>query len=341
MKVLVLAGGLSPERDVSLSSGTQVCNALRRIGHDALLLDLFFGMEALPSDIDAAFADKSLLPPYKIGFSNPDLKTVRASRADSGYGMIGKGVIELCRAADVVFMALHGEPGECGMVQAMFDMMEIRYTGAGYFGSALAMDKAVSKELFIRAGIPTPESVVLRKGQSAHYSFPSIVKPCSNGSSIGVRKAFSQQQLDQAVEEAFRYEDTILIERFHQGREFTCGVLGREVLPPAEVIPKGDFYDYTHKYQSGLITEICPAQISEEMNRRLCALSMRVFDTLCLSGYARMDFIYDGADDEFYCLEANTLPGLTPTSHFPQMAKAVGMPYEELCMKIIDLALSK
>lgn len=341
MKVLVLAGGLSPERDVSLSTGTQVCNALRRIGHEALLLDLFYGLDPLPLDIDAAFSDKTQLPPYAIALSNPDLAAVRASRPDSGLGTIGKGVIELCRAADIVFLALHGEPGECGMVQAMFDMMEIPYTGAGYFGSALAMDKAVSKELFVRAGIPTPDCVVLRKGQRAAYSFPSIVKPCSNGSSIGVKKAFSQAQLDEAVDEAFRYEDVILVERFHQGREFTCGVLGREVLPPAEVIPKGDFYDYAHKYQNGLITEICPARISEEMRSSLCELSLRVFDALCLSGYARMDFIYDESDGKFYCLEANTLPGLTPTSHLPQMAKAVGMSYEALCMKIIDLALAK
>lgn len=341
MKVLVLAGGLSPERDVSLSTGTQVCNALRRIGHQALLLDLFYGIDPLPADINAAFSDKSQLPPYIIGHSNPDLKAVRASRPDSGYGAIGKGVIELCRAADIVFLALHGEPGECGMVQAMFDMMEIRYTGAGYFASALAMDKAVSKELFIRAGIPTPEYALLRKGAGIDYSFPCIVKPCSNGSSIGVKKAFSQAELDEAVTEAFRYEDTILVERFHAGREFTCGVLGREILPPAEVIPKGDFYDYEHKYQSGLITEICPAKISENMCARLRELSIRAFDALCLSGYARMDFIYDESVGDFYCLEANTLPGLTPTSHLPQMAKAVGMEYEALCMKIIDLALSK
>ncbi len=341
MKIVVLAGGLSPERDVSLSTGTQVCNALRRLGEQAVLVDLFFGVDPLPTDIEALFDEKGELPPRPVGVTNPDLAAIRAMRKDSGLGGIGKGVIELCKAADIVFLALHGEPGENGMLQAMFDMMEIRYTGAGYFGSALAMDKAVSKELFLRGGVPTPDGKVFHRGESVSFSFPCIVKPCSNGSSIGVKKAFTPEELSAAAEEAFRHESTILVEHYHAGREFTCGILGGEALPPAEVIPKGDFYDYAHKYQDGLITEICPAQISEEMTNELCALSKRVFELLRLSVYARMDFIYDETDKRFYCLEANTLPGLTPTSHFPQMAAAVGMPYEALCKKIIELSLEK
>lgn len=339
MKIVVLAGGLSPERDVSLTTGTQVCNALRRAGQQAILLDLFFGAD-LPARIEDAFLVTGELPARPVGEKAPDLSAVRAQRKDSGLGSIGKGVIELCRAADMVFMAMHGEPGENGMLQAMFDMMEIPYTGAGYLGSALAMDKGVTKELFWRNGIVTPPGKLFRQGDVIDFPLPCIVKPCSSGSSIGVTKAFSQDQLKAALQTAFQEDDTILIEAFIPGREFTCGVLGDAVLPPAEVIPKGDFYDYTHKYQDGLITEICPAQIPEALTRRLEAVSLQVFRTLRLSVYARMDFIY-GEDGELYCLEANTLPGLTPTSHLPAMARAAGMSYEALCMKIIELSLAK
>ena len=339
MKIVVLAGGLSAERDVSLSTGTMVCNALRASGQDAVLVDLFFGLPEMPADVDGYFADKTPIAPYSVKSAAPDLAEIRASRTVDGLGGIGPNVIELCRAADIVFMAMHGEPGENGMIQAMFDMMEIKYTGAGYFGSALAMDKGVTKQLFLNHGIPTPEGRIFKKGQKVDFPLPCIVKPCSGGSSIGVRKAFTQEELETAVEEAFRCEDQILIEKVIKGREFTCGVLGDIALPPAEVIPKGDFYDYTHKYQDGLITEICPAQISDELTAEIQRLSREAFACLKLDVYARMDYLYDG--EGLYCLEANTLPGMTPTSHLPQEAKAMGISYEDLCMRIIDLSMKK
>lgn len=339
MKIVVLAGGLSPERDVSISTGTMVCNALRACGQDAVLVDLFYGLAEMPEDVQAYFADKTPLEPYSVKNTAPDLKAIRASRKTEGLGGIGPNVIELCRRADMVFMAMHGEPGENGMIQAMFDMMEIKYTGAGYFGSALAMDKGVTKQLFMNHGIPTPEGKIFHKGEKVEFPLPCIVKPCSGGSSIGVKKAFTEDELEEAVSEAFRCEDEILIERVIKGREFTCGVLSEGPLPPAEVIPKGDFYDYAHKYQSGLITEICPAQISPELTAEIQHLSMEAFRCLKLDVYARMDYLYDG--EKLYCLEANTLPGMTPTSHLPQEAKAAGISYEELCMKIIELSMKK
>lgn len=339
MKIVVLAGGLSPERDVSISTGTMVCNALRSCGQDAVLIDLFYGLEKMPEDIQAYFADKTPLEPYSVKCAAPDLAAIRASGPAGGLGGIGPNVIELCRAADIVFMAMHGEPGENGMIQAMFDMMEIKYTGAGYFGSALAMDKGVTKQLFINHGIPTPEGRIFHKGEKVDFPLPCIVKPCSGGSSIGVKKAFTAHELEEAVKDAFACEDEILIERVINGREFTCGVLSDGALPPAEVIPKGDFYDYAHKYQSGLITEICPAQISDELTAEIQRLSMEAFKCLKLDVYARMDYLYDG--ERLYCLEANTLPGMTPTSHLPQEAKAAGIGYEELCMRIIELSMRK
>lgn len=343
MNILVLAGGLSPERDVSLSTGTQVCNALRRAGERAFLADLFYGVETLPADPRSLFASAPQLPPRPVGRKAPDLAAVRAARGESGLGGIGKGILELARAADIVFLALHGEPGENGMIQAMFDMMGVRYTGAPYMGSALAMDKGVSKSLFLEAGIPTPEGRVFRRGEAlgADIPFPCIVKPCSGGSSIGVTKAANPAQLEAAAREAFLQEDRILVERFHAGREFTCGVLGGAPLPCAEVIPLGGFYDYTHKYQDGLIREICPAPIGAALEAELRELTLAIFHALQLRVYARMDFIYDEAEKKLYALEANTLPGLTPTSHFPQMAAAAGMGYEALCLKIIELSLQK
>ena len=279
MKILVLAGGLSPEREVSLSTGTMVCNALREKGQDAILVDLFYGVEELPGDIESFFA-------------------------------------------------------------AMLDMLDIKYTGAGYRGSAVAMDKALTKHILVSRGINTAEGIMLKRGEPLpDVPLPCIVKPCSGGSSIGVRRVLDRADVLPAVEEAFKYEDDILIESFVNGREITCGVLGDTALPPAEVIPKGGFYDYAHKYQSGLITEICPAELPAEVTAEVQDISLRVFRALGLEVYARMDFIYDGRD--FYCLEANTLPGMTPTSHLPQEAKAMGISYPELCMRIIELSLEK
>lgn len=332
-----MAGGLSPEREVSLSTGTMVCNALREKGQDAILVDLFYGVEELPGDMESFFADKTPLPPYVIESAVPDLSRLREESRNRPYGTIGKNVIELCKVADIVFMALHGEPGENGMVQAMLD---IKYTGAGYRGSAVAMDKALTKHILVSRGINTAEGIMLKRGEPLpDVPLPCIVKPCSGGSSIGVRRVLDRADVLPAVEEAFKYEDDILIESFVNGREITCGVLGDTALPPAEVIPKGGFYDYAHKYQSGLITEICPAELPAEVTAEVQDISLRVFRALGLEVYARMDFIYDGRD--FYCLEANTLPGMTPTSHLPQEAKAMGISYPELCMRIIELSLEK
>lgn len=340
MKILVLAGGLSLERDVSLSTGTMVCNALREKGQDAILVDLFYGAEELPEDMEGFFSDKTPLPPYTIESAVPELSRLKKESLGRPYGAIGKNVIELCKAADMVFMALHGEPGENGMVQAMLDMLSIKYTGAGYRGSAVAMDKALTKHILMGRGIKTAEGVILKKGDPLpDVPLPCIVKPCSGGSSIGVRKVFDRADVLPAVEAAFEYEDDVLIERFVLGREITCGVLGDTALPPAEVIPKGDFYDYAHKYQSGLITEVCPAELPAEVTAEIQDISLQVFRALGLEVYARMDFIYDGRD--FYCLEANTLPGMTPTSHLPKEAKAMGISYPELCMRIIELSLEK
>lgn len=344
MNIVVLAGGLSTERDVSLASGTLICNALRRSGHSAILVDLFFGVEDVPENLADAFAVSGQLTPYKVPPEAPDLDKVRAMRGDSGYGEIGKNVLELCRAADIVFLGLHGETGENGRLQAVFDVMGIRYTGTGYLGSALAMYKSMSKQVFENNGINMARGRVYSKAESEaiarDFSLPVIVKPISGGSSIGVRKAETPEELRLAIDGALKYEDEILVEEFIEGREFSCGILGDTALPIVEIIPNEGFYDYEHKYQAGITKEVCPAELDEETTGKIQQIALQAHNALGLNVYSRVDFIL-GRDGGIYCLEANTLPGMTPTSLIPQEAKAVGISYDDLCEKIIMLSLKK
>ncbi len=339
MNILVLCGGLSTEREVSLITGAKVQNALIEKGHHALLADLFLGREL---DCSPAEAFAGATEPERIGKISetvPDLKAIKAGRKD-GMGIFGKNIIELCRAADVVFMALHGGDGENGRLQAALDLLDVRYTGSGYLGSAIAMNKGLTKQAFIRDGILTPKGVHLKKGMScpADMKLPLVIKPCSGGSSIGVYIANTKEEFESGVASAFEYEDEILIEEYIKGREFSCGVLGGKALAPIEIIPKEGWYDYKNKYQPGLTVEVCPADIDEATDARMRSAAVAAFKSLRLSGYARMDFILTEGG-EAYCLEANTLPGMTPTSLIPQEAAAEGIGYAELCERIIALAL--
>ena len=220
----------------------------------------------------------------------------------------------------------------------------IKYTGTGYSGSLLAMDKSLTKKLLINTDIPTAEAINFNVNSSniarvsSEIGFPCVVKPCSCGSSAGVSIANNEIELQEAINLAGKYENEFIIEKYIKGREFSVGVLEGKYLPPIEIIPKMGFYDYKNKYQAGLTTEICPADLSVEETRILGNLALKVHSTLRLRSYSRMDFIYDGK--EFFCLEANTLPGMTPTSLVPQEAKAAGISYEDLCNKIIELALN-
>lgn len=341
MNIVVIAGGLSTEREVSLSSGSKVCAALKRNGHNAVLIDAFFGKE-VSGDIKDIFtnADDN---DFKVSLEEPDLAKIRAMREDSGFGTLGKNVIKACKAADIVYIGLHGENGENGKMQAFFDVLEIKYTGSGYLGSAIAMHKGMAKDLLMQKGVKMPKGKVFVKGGDADISdfdMPVIVKPCSGGSSIGLTVANTKEETIKAIDLAFEYEDEILVEEFIKGREFSVGILGDTVLPPIEIIPKGGVYDYAHKYQAGWTEEICPADITEEECSLMQKAAKKVFDLLDLKVYSRIDFILT-EDGKAYCLEANTLPGMTPTSLLPQEAAAIGISYDELCEKIIELSLKK
>lgn len=341
MKVVVLAGGISTERDVSLISGKMIYQAMKRLGHQAVLLDVFLGMER--DDIDHIFeSDEDFSAGIEaIHEINPDISAVKALRKDGGKCYFGPNVIKICQMADVVFLGLHGADGEGGKVQAAFDLLGIRYTGTDFVSGVLAMDKCLAKELFLQNGIPTPAGFRLKKGQEPgegqQPKFPCVVKVSSGGSSIGVSIVQKEEEYQAALDDAFLYGDEVVVEEYIKGRELTCCVLDGKALPIVEIAPKEGFYDYKNKYQAGSTIEICPAPIGEENTRKIQKISERVFDALRLHKYARMDFMMDEAGNA-YCLEANTLPGMTPTSLIPQEAAAVGISYDELCQKILDMA---
>lgn len=348
MKIVVLAGGLSTERDVSLASGAGICRTLRERGHKVFLLDVYLGF---PYDIDKlddvfSLPNAGLEIAEGIKTTEPDLAAVKASREDQSDCFVGPNVIEICRLADIVFMGLHGDVGENGKLQATFDILGIRYTGPNYLGSALAMDKGIAKQIFHATGVPTPRGTALKKSQrntplaELGLRLPVVVKPCSGGSSIGVYIVNTEQEYADAIEKSFTYEDEVVIEPYIKGREFACGIIDGKALPVIEIIPKSGFFDYSNKYQAGATEEICPAQIPDEVAERMQRATELAFKALKLDIYSRADFLWDENND-IYCLEMNTLPGMTSTSLLPQEAAAAGIPYGELCELIIQKSLER
>ena len=341
MKIAVLCGGLSNERDVSITSGSCVARALRERGHKVVLVDLFLGYSGEYSDANELFETEQADLRYSVSEQAPDLKKLLA---ESNGIRIGANVIDICKAADICYLALHGEEGENGKLQATLDMYGIKYTGSGYIGSALAMNKELSKIQFRANGIPTPPGIILEDGANKPYEevgFPCVVKPCSGGSSVGTSVVYSSEEYEAAVDLAFKYESHVLVEKFVKGRELTVGIMDGKAMPVIEIIPKSGFYDYKNKYQAGLTEEICPAPLSAEDTARVKRLGEKVMQALMVDVYCRVDFLMDETDGELYCLEANTLPGMTPTSLIPQMAAEQGMSFGEVCEKIIAVSMEK
>lgn len=348
MKIVVLAGGLSTERDVSFKTGEMVTKALRENGHQVILLDVFMGYSDKEEDLTGIFdrAEAVSVKVAAIPETAPDLEKVKAQRKDQSDNFFGPNVIELCRMADIVFMALHGENGENGKIQAAFDLFGIRYTGTGYLGSALAMNKGMAKQLFRENGIPTPRGTSLKRGEDAAkieacgIHFPCVVKPCSGGSSIGVSIVHDKAEYEQALKEAFRWENELVIEEYVKGREFSVGVIDFQALPIIEIAPVEGFYDYKNKYKAGSTVETCPAELSEQITKEMQGYAEKVAEVLGLNTYSRTDFLLD-AEDHIFCLEANTLPGMTPTSLLPQEAKVTGVDFNQLCEKLIESSMRK
>lgn len=348
MNIVVLAGGLSTERDVSFKTGSMVSAALKENGHKVILLDVFMGYSDREENLDGIFdrAEEISVKVSDIPEVAPDLAKVKASRKDQSDCFFGPNVIRMCQMADIVFMALHGENGENGKLQAAFDLLGIRYTGSDYLSSAIAMNKGIAKQFFVANRIPTPRGISMTKENRSddpaqlNLKLPCVVKPCCGGSSIGVTIVHDQKEFSEALEEAFRWEDELIIEEYVQGREFSVGVMEGKALPVIEIAPIQGFYDYKNKYKAGSAVETCPAELPEETSRLMQHYAEEVARVIGLDTYSRADFLLN-ENGEMFCLETNTLPGMTPTSLLPQEARQVGMDFHQLCEKLIEISLKK
>jgi D-alanine-D-alanine ligase len=336
MKITVLMGGTSAERDVSIASSLRVAEALRTRGHEVVTLDTARGPLSEKEE-------KALLAKGNPVQKEPPSQDALAKMASQTLPQMLRALPSL-QEADVVFLGLHGGYGEDGSIQALLDMAGIAYTGSGHLASALAMDKDLSKHLFRRAGVPTADWVMARREASADdqlgrlgAGMPVVVKPSKQGSTVGLSVVKRREDLAAAIAEAFRYDDEVMIEQFVAGRELTVGILGDEALPVGEIIPKHEIYDYECKYTPGMAEEVFPAQIPSDKAREAQELAKRAFQALKLRGCARIDFRMT-EDGSLFCLEANTLPGMTATSLIPQGAAAAGIPFPELCERIALLA---
>ena len=348
MKIVVLGGGLSTERHVALVSATSVCRALRSLGHRAVFVDTFIGLENYPGTPEQAFDEPDgLCGAAGIGHEAPDLAAVKASRKWQSPSRVGQGVFSICRQADCVFLGLHGADGEDGKIQAALDLLGVPYTGSDYLGSAMAMDKAVAKRIMDSCGIRTPAWRELSYSEediprlSAELPIPCAVKVVNGGSSIGVQLPDTREELSTALRDVLRYGNRVVVEEKIAGRELTVPVLGERALCPIEIVPPGgSSFDYVAKYQSGSegAAELCPAPIGEAETKLLQETALKFHRALGLSVYSRTDFILDG-EGRAWCLEVNTLPGMTPASLIPKAAAVAGMDYGELCEEIIKLSL--
>lgn len=348
MDIVVLAGGLSTERDVSFKTGSMVAAALKENGHRVILLDVFMGYSDKEENLDGIFdrADAISVKVDNIPEVAPDLAAVKASRKDQSPCFFGPNVIRMCQMADIVFMALHGENGENGKLQAAFDLFGIKYTGSDYLSSAIAMNKDMAKQLFAYGDIPAPKGIGMTKETREDdvtklgLTLPCVVKPCCGGSSIGVTIVRDAAEFKAALDEAFKWEDHLIIEEYVKGREFSVGVLEGKALPVIEIAPIQGFYDYKNKYKAGSAVETCPADLPEEISAKMRRYAERVAEVIGLDTYSRSDFLLD-ENNQIYCLETNTLPGMTPTSLLPQEAAVIGINFNELCEKLIEISLRK
>ncbi|MBO0410496.1 D-alanine--D-alanine ligase [Enterococcus hulanensis] len=335
MKIVILAGGKSEERDVSMSSGSKVANALIRKGHQVLLLDLM-GNYYSNRTFDSVYRDQK-----KEFYEHRIPETIVEFTPDQQE--IGVNVLEICKTADIVFLALHGGIGENGKLQAIFDTFNIKYTGSGYEASLLAMDKLLFKEIIRFNDIQTADwAKVSAVEETVGISLPAVVKPIDNGSSIGVSIVENIEDLREATSKALAYTKSsyILIEEKIEGREFSVGILGDTPLPVIELKPKAGFYDYQHKYQDNLTEEIVPAIIDDSLKNKMQELALEIHQLLGLSVCSRTDFMVD-KEDRIFVIETNSLPGMTPNSLFPQEADATGIEYSELCELIVKLSMEK
>lgn len=326
MRVTVLTGGTSAERDVALASAVQVIGALRSRGHEVAVVDTARGF--IPE------ADEAAQLSGVVGSEPPSIDRLHA--LERGLLLSGLANLPVVREADVLFLALHGGRGEDGTIQTLLEMVGVPYTGSGRLGSAMAMDKDISKRLFRAAGVQTADWVMAPAARSLvdrDFGWPVVVKPSKQGSTVGLTVVKIGKDYDAAVTLAGQYDDEVMIERFVPGRELTVGVLEGRALAVGEIIPRHEIFDYECKYTPGMSQEIFPADLTPDLSAECGRLGLLAHEALKLGGYSRVDFRLTPAG-ELFCLEVNTLPGMTATSLLPQAARAVGIEFPELCERI-------
>jgi D-alanine-D-alanine ligase len=330
MRVTVLTGGTSTERDVALASAVQVIGALRSRGHEVAVVDTARGY--IPR------ADEPALLSSAVGIEPPSIAQLQA--LEQGLLLSGLANLAVVRDAEVLFLALHGGRGEDGTIQTLLEMVGVPYTGSGRLGSAMAMDKDISKRLFRSAGVPTADWVMAPVAQDQverDFGFPVVVKPSKQGSTVGLTVVKQPGEFQAAVALARQYDDEVMIERFVPGRELTVGVLEGQGLAVGEIIPQHEVFDYECKYTPGMSQELFPARLPESLTAECRRLGLLAHEALKLGGYSRVDFRLT-PDGDLFCLEVNTLPGMTATSLLPQSAQAVGIGFPELCERICRAA---
>jgi D-alanine-D-alanine ligase len=330
MRVTVLTGGTSAERDVAIASAVQVVAALRARGHTVAVVDTARGF--IPE------GDERLLLSGAVGTTPPANEELVA--LERGLLLSGLGNLPVIRDADVLFLALHGGRGEDGTLQAVLEVVGIPYTGSGPLGCGLAMDKDVAKRLFQMAGIPTPQwlmAPVSAEEAGDRLGWPLIVKPSRQGSTVGLSLVKHPEQFAAAIDLAGRYDQEVMVEAFVPGRELTVGVLDGQALAVGEIVPRHEIFDYECKYQPGMAVETFPANLSKPVADEAARLAREAHQALKLGGYSRVDFRLT-LEDHLFCLEVNPLPGLTATSLLPQSARAVGIEFGALCERICRAA---
>jgi D-alanine-D-alanine ligase len=343
LKIAVLLGGSSPERLVSIASGRGIIKALRELGHEVVAIDPALGANQIP---------ESELLSHGIGTNPPTQELLRKMSPKNYLSSIDCKIFD---DLDLAFIILHGKWGEDGIMQSLLELRSVPYTGSGVMASAIAMDKVMSKKLFVHHGTPTAEWYDYARNSSSSYGiseprspkikenilkigFPNVVKPNDQGSSVAITIVKSESALDHALDEAEKFSESVLVEKFIPGAELTVVILGDEPLPVIEIRPHGEFYDYEHKYTKGITDYLVPAPIEKSFAVKLQELAINTFNSLGCKMFGRVDFKV-GDDHIPYCLEVNTIPGMTETSLVPKAAAAAGITFTQVVQKIVDLSI--
>ncbi|MEW5923836.1 MAG: D-alanine--D-alanine ligase [Candidatus Zixiibacteriota bacterium] len=339
LKILVLAGGLSEEREVSLASARAITAAIRQLQYEVAVIDSASGLSLLDANGNYLLAEDTASL-SKIAMKQTDNLALSESIKSGGYN-----------DSDLVFLALHGGKGEDGTIQALLELAGMKYTGSGILASAIAMDKAFAKRVVSYEGILTPDWLIIKGNDlnntdnlieqiKSHFVFPLIIKPNNSGSTVGLTLVKKADQLPAAIETARKVTGQVLVEQYIAGREITAAVLNGKALPLVEIVPTNELYDYQCKYTKGKSNYLCPAPIDDNIRNHIQKTASKIYEMIGCSGLARVDFIL-GKGNHAYFLEVNTLPGMTELSLAPMAAREAGISFERLVDLICEAALNK